>query len=57
MAPPPGSTTSEPAPGTLHAQVGREAWLVLANGDAEMDLAGKTAFNGDLKKMMESIFI
>jgi hypothetical protein len=43
--------------GDLHAQVGREAWMVLVNGDAKMDLAGKTAFSCDLKKMMEPVII
>jgi len=52
-----GSTTSGPAAEILHAQVGREAWMVLVNADAKMDLAGKTAFSGDLKKMMESVII
>jgi hypothetical protein len=31
--------------------------MVLVNGDAKMDLAGKTAFSGDLKKMMEPVII
>jgi arylsulfatase A-like enzyme len=43
--------------GIYTLKAGGKSWQVLVNGDQTMDLAGKTAFSSDMKKMIGIILI